>query len=256
MSADPTTIAPLSTTQPSRALLSVAPASEPAGDGTSVDEERFAAYVAHELRTPLATQRALLELTLASPLSNPASWRDIAEDVLDACLQQERLLEAFLTLARSRCGLARRDRIDLGAIAHAALCAYDRSRLESIVVLKPAVISGDCVLVERLVANLVSNAIRHNLPGGRIEVTTRTSARQASLVVANTGPLIAAAELGRLFQPFHRLDSHAQLPSDGLGLGLSIVQAIAGAHNASVTAEALRGGGLKVDVCFPARPPL
>jgi signal transduction histidine kinase len=252
MSAEPTTIAPLTAPPPRRAPLRLAPTSEPAEHGAVVGEERFAAYLAHELRTPLATQRALVELTLASPLSNPASWREIAGDVLDACLQQERLLEAFLTLARSRCGVARRDRIELGAIAHEALCAHDHSRLESVVVLEPGVICGDHVLIERLVANLLSNAIRHNLPGGRIEVTTRTRARQVSLVVANTGPLIPAAELSGLFQPFHRLDSHARLQTDGLGLGLPIVQAIAGAHGASVTAEALRGGGLTVDVCFPA----
>ena len=68
--------------------------------------ERFAAYVAHELRTPLATQRALLELALADRDADVASWREIGEDVLGACRQQERLLEACLTLARSQGGAA------------------------------------------------------------------------------------------------------------------------------------------------------
>jgi signal transduction histidine kinase len=212
--------------------------------------------MAHELRTPLATQRALLELTLADRLSDAASWRDVAADVLDACRQQERLLEACLTLARSRSGPLRQDRIDLAVVAHEAVRAHDCDGLESVVVLEPAVIRGDVVLVERLVANLVSNAIRHNLPGGRIEVATctRSRSRQASLVVANSGQLIPAREVERLFQPFHRFDSQVQPPSDGIGLGLSIVQAIAGAHNASLTADALSGGGLRVDVRFPAGP--
>jgi signal transduction histidine kinase len=218
----------------------------------AVEQERFAAYIAHELRTPLATQRALLELTLTDPLADTASWRDVAEDVLDACMQQERLLEACLTLARSRCGPARQERIDLAEIAYEALRTHDRRGLESVVALEPAGICGDPALVERLAANLVSNAIRHNLPGGRIEVATRTQAGHAFLVVANSGPRIPAAELHRLFQPFHRLDSRAQSASDGIGLGLPIVQAIAGAHNANLTAEALSGGGLKIDVRFPA----
>jgi signal transduction histidine kinase len=215
-------------------------------------EECFAAYIAHELRTPLATQRALLELTLADTFADTASWRDVAGDVLDACLQQERLLEACLTLARSRCGVTRHDRIDLAAITHEALRAHDRSGLQSVVALEPARICGDPALVERLAANLVSNAIRHNHCGGRIEVATRARSGRAVLSVANTGPVMPAGELRRLFQPFHRLDSHAQSSSDGIGLGLPIVRAIAGAHNANITAEALSGGGLKVDVRFPA----
>jgi signal transduction histidine kinase len=255
MSADPTMIDLLSTPPPSRAPLRLAPTSEPA-EHAVVGEERFAAYVAHELRTPLATQRALLELTLADRLSDTASWREVAEDVLAACLQQERLLEACLTLARGRCGLVRHERIDLAVTAHDALRTHDRTGLESIVVLEPAVICGDFVLVERLVANLVSNAIRHNLPGGRIEVATCRRSRQASLVVANSGPLISATDIERLFQPFHRLDSQVRPASDGIGLGLTIVQAIAGAHNASLTADALSGGGLRVEVCFPAGPRL
>ncbi len=211
-------------------------------------EERFAAYIAHELRTPLATQRALLELTLTDPRADAASWREVAGDVLDACLQQERLLEACLTLARSRCGLTRHEPVDLAAVAHDALRAHDRSGLESVVALEPAETCGDPALVELLAANLVSNAIRHNRPGGRIEVATRVGAGRAVLSVANTGSFVPAGEVRRLFEPFHRLDAH-----DGIGLGLPIVRAVAGAHDAMLTAEARRGGGLRVDVRFPVR---
>jgi signal transduction histidine kinase len=247
MAFDPTTVAAPGALMPLRALHAVAPAEErrPAG------EERFAAYIAHELRTPLATQRALLELTLADPLSGRASWREIAEEVLDACLQQERLLEACLTLARSHCGITCHDEIDLATVAFDAVRPHDRGGLDYVLVLEPTVIRGDPVLVERLVANLVSNAVRHNLPGGRLEVSTALRAGRAVLSVANSGRLIPAVELRRLFQPFQRLGS-----SDGIGLGLAIVQAIADAHDASVTAEALSGGGLKVDVAFQPVPGL
>ena len=214
--------------------------------------ELFAAYVAHELRTPLAIQRALLELTLANPNADTASWRDVAEDVLDACLQQERLLEACLTLARSEASLARHDRIDLTEIAGDAVRTHDRNGLECVVTLEPASVAGDSALLERLAANLVSNAIRHNLPGGRIEVATCTTAEQASFIVANSGPVVSTAELPRLFQPFYQRDSDAQLASGGIGLGLPIVQAIAHAHQACLAVEALGGGGLRVDVRFPA----
>ena len=228
-----------------RVRLRVAPPSEPDGG------ERYAAYIAHELRTPLATQRALLELTLADALADAASWRDVAEDVLDACLQQERLLEACLTLARSRCGLTHHEPLDLAAIVNETLRAHDRSGLEHVVALEPAWIRGDLALVERLAANLVSNAIRHNLPGGRIEVATRVASGRAVLSVSNTGRLIPAGELDRLFQPFQRHAPALPAAANGVGLGLAIVQAIADVHDAAVIARPRTGGGLGIDVAFP-----
>jgi signal transduction histidine kinase len=214
--------------------------------------ERFAAYVAHELRTPLATQRALLEVALADPNPNLAGWREIAGDVLCACRRQERLLEACLTLGRSQGGPHQCEPLDLGGIAAEALRAHDPGELESVVALDPAWTSGDPNLVERLAANLVANAICHNIVGGRIEVATRIETGRAVLSVANTGPPIPASELERLFQPFQRRDSSPRSCSDGVGLGLAIVRAIADAHDATVTAQARTGGGLAIDVAFPA----
>jgi signal transduction histidine kinase len=215
-------------------------------------EERFAAYVAHELRTPLATQRALLELALGDPTADVVTWREIGEDVLGACRQQERLLEACLTLARSRGRAQRCEPVDLAAIAGDALRAHDLSGLESVVVLQPARTSGDPSLLERLAANLVSNAIRHNRVGGRIDVATRVESRRAVLTVANTGPLIPAAELPRLFQPFQQLAPDRSETANGVGLGLTLVGAIADVHSAVTTARARVDGGLEIDVSFPA----
>jgi signal transduction histidine kinase len=167
-------------------------------------------------------------------------------------MQQERLLEACLTLARSRCGLMRHEPVDLAAIADEALRAHDLSGLESVVLLEPAWTTGDPSLIERLAANLVSNAIRHNLVGGRIEVASRTESGHAQFTVANTGPLVPASALKRLFEPFQRLNSHPRIFSDGVGLGLAIVQAITDAHDATLTADARTGGGLEIAATFPA----
>ena len=207
-----------------------------------------AAYVAHELRTPLATQRALLELALGDPGADVVTWREIGEDVLGACMQQERVLEACLTLARSEGGAERCEPVDLSAIAAAALEAHDLRGLECVVVLESAWTTGDPDLVERLVANLISNAARHNVAGGWIEVATSIESGRAVLFVANSGPLVPSAELERLFRPFQRLNAS----TNGVGLGLAIVQAIADAHDATVSARARTGGGLGIDVAFPA----
>jgi signal transduction histidine kinase len=215
-----------------------------------VSGERFAAYVAHELRTPLATQRALLELALDDPRTDATAWREIGEDVLRACNQQERLLEACLTLARSKGRRRRREPVDLAAVAAGALRDHDPNGLERVVALEPAWTAGDPELIERLAANLVSNATRHNLLGGWIEVATRTESGRAHLTVANTGPRVPAGELRRLFEPFQRL-APQQGTAEGIGLGLPIVQAVAAAHRAVMTARARAGGGLGIDVAFP-----
>lgn len=214
--------------------------------------ERFAAYVAHELRTPLTTQRALLELALADPNANVLTWREVGESVLRGCLQQERLLEACLTLSRSRFGPRRCEPVDLAAAAAGALRAQDLVGLTGVVALEPAWAGGDPGLIERLVANLVSNAIRHNIPGGRIEVATRSEPGRAVLSVANTGAVIPARELQGIFQPFRRLALDPPDPAEGVGLGLAIVQAVADAHGARVTARRRAGGGLAIEVGFSA----
>jgi signal transduction histidine kinase len=213
--------------------------------------ERFAAYLAHELRTPLATQRALLELALADPNTDIAAWRETGEEIFHACRQQERLLEACLTLARSQDSLQRCEPVDLAAVAAETLRAHHPSELESLVALEPAWTSGDPALVERLAANLVSNAIRHNIASGRIEVATHAESGAAVLSVTNTGPQIAAAEIPRLFQPFQRHEASPRLLSDGVGLGLAIVEAIARAHHATITAQPRTRGGLTINVAFP-----
>jgi signal transduction histidine kinase len=215
----------------------------------AADPGSFAAYVAHELRTPLATERALLELTIGDPHADLATWREVGEDVLRACKQQERLLEACLALARSQEGPAIREPVDLSTIAARALRAHEPVGLANVVALAPAPTSGDPNLLERLASNLVSNAIRHNVAGGRIDITTRSEPGHAVLRVSNTGRPIPAAEVPRLFEPFGRFG-----PSTGVGLGLTIVQAVADVHAASVSARARSGGGLDVAVAFPALP--
>ena len=205
----------------------------------------FFAYAAHELRTPLATQRALLELALADPSADVGAWREIGEDVLGACRQQERLLEACLTLARSDGTPIRCEPADLAEIAADALRAQDLGGLDSVAVLEPAWTSGEPELLERLAANLVSNAVRHNVAGGRVVVGTRGVAGLACLTVANTGPVVPAGELRRLFQPFQRAGA-----TTGVGLGLAIVQAISDAHHAALNARTRPGGGLEITVAF------
>jgi signal transduction histidine kinase len=214
-------------------------------------QRRFLAYAAHELRGEISLQLALAQATLADPNADTAALRKMGEEVVAACWRQERLLDALLTLARSDDRHLRREPVDLAATAGEVLRAHNHHGLTSTTALEPARTAGDPQLIEHLVANLVANAVRHNKPAGRLDLATYTAAGRAVVTIANTGPVIPTEELTRLFQPFQRLTSHAGPPADGVGLGLAIVQAIANAHDAALTARAPTGGGLVIDVAFP-----
>ncbi len=225
-------------------------------EGAFDAQRRFVANASHELRTPLTAVRALLEMVLSDPTATVATFRATCEQVLEESEQEEQLIEALLTLAQGQRGIDRAETFDLASIVAEVVGAREGAaaarELEIDRALTPATISGDARLVERLVANLVDNAIRHNVAGGRVEVTVRSSGR-ATLTVANTGPVVPPEEVDRLLQPFQRLSAERTSHHDGLGLGLSIVAAIASAHDAVLAVRARPGGGLEIDVHFPAR---
>jgi len=220
---------------------------------TSFEAQRqFVANASHELRTPLTLERTLLELALSDPNASIESYRHTCEQLLAVGEQQERLIEALLTLSRSQRGLDDHQPVDLAAITATAAAAANHDGLALDTNIQPANTIGNPRLVERLVANLLDNAIHHNIDGGQIELATDTRDGHAVLTIANTGPTIPAGELARIFQPFQRLDTTRTTGANGLGLGLSIVQAIADAHDATVTTTAPREGGLHVHISFPA----
>jgi signal transduction histidine kinase len=218
-------------------------------------QRQFVANASHELRTPLARQRTLLEVALRDREATNASLRAACERALVAGEQQERLIAGLLTLARGERGLDRFEPLDLAALAGAAAAARrddaDEAQVSLATRISAAMAAGDPGLAERLVANLVDNAIRYNAAGGRVEIGTGTRAGRPYLTVANTGPVIAPDQLGRLFRPFQRMDPARRAPG-GLGLGLAIVSAIAAAHGADLRAVTRAGGGLAIDVVFPA----
>jgi signal transduction histidine kinase len=228
-------------------------------EGAFDAQRQFVANASHELRTPLARQRTLIEVALADPQSSVASLQAACGRALAASEQQERLIDALLTLAHTQRGLRARVPIDVGRVTRDVVEARrddaDRAGLTVQADLGPAPSSGDPRLAERLAANLVGNAIQHNVPGGWVRASTRVTADRAVLTVANSGPDVPPAQVGRLFEPFQRLGEDRVAGPGGSGLGLSIVKAVAAAHDAWVHARALPGGGLEVRVHFPAAPP-
>ncbi|MFH8477523.1 sensor histidine kinase [Streptomyces sp. NPDC018055] len=212
--------------------------------------QRFAANAAHELRTPLAVQRAAAEIGLADdPPPEKVAW--IRDKLIDTADNSEQLIEGLLLLAVSDEGLRRRERVALDAttatVTEAVAAEAAEREVTVEVAARPVSVLGDPVLLDHLVHNLVANALRHNHPGG----TVRVRVGPGGLEVANTGPVVDPAALPLLFEPFRRAQARRHAPGEGAGLGLSIVASVARAHGGDVGATANPGGGLTARVTLP-----
>jgi signal transduction histidine kinase len=210
-------------------------------------QRNFVANASHELRTPLTAERALLQVALADPEATVDTLRTTCHDLVDLSEHQERLIDALLTLASTERGIEQCEPVDLARIVTDTVDTHQTGVIRA--TLNPATMAGDPRLIESLVANLIENALRHNVPGGWVSVDTSTLDGRAHLRVGNSGPVIQPDDVERLFQPFQRLEGRVRR-IEGHGLGLAIVRAIATAHGASLAATARPEGGLSVEVTF------
>ena len=221
-------------------------------------QRRFVVNASHELRTPLAGQHTLLQVALADPDATAESLRSACEQALALGERQGQLVDGLLTLASSERGIERREPLDLAEIVERVLVSRqheaERRGIEIRASLDPAPTTGDPVLIESMVANLLDNAIQHNVPDGGIDLSTNRRRTVSQLSVGNSGSIVPAAEIERLFQPFQRLGHDRTTSGDGHGLGLAIVEAIAQAHGANITAHPRSSGGLDIAVNFPSPP--
>ncbi len=221
-------------------------------------QRRFVANASHELRTPLTFDRALLEVALADPDASSEELRATLEELLASGEQQERLIEALLTLASSERGLDRREPVDLAAAAEQALSSIGpeaaRQGLQVTSSIEAAPLTGNRALVERMIANLMENAVHYNVPEGSIDLRTECRDGSAVLTVANSGLSVSRDDVDRLFQPFQRLGNDRTTHPGGHGLGLSIVRAVVTAHDAGLKIQLRPSGGLIVQIFFPLSP--
>jgi signal transduction histidine kinase len=224
-------------------------------EGSFQAQRAFVANASHELRTPLALSRAMLSFALTDPGLTLDSLKATCQDVLDTGTDQDQLIDALLTLARSQQDLEHHETFDLADIARAVIQGYQHHAADRQVgidaALSPAPVSGDPRLARTLLTNLLENALRYNLPQGRVNITLNAPGRRAALTINNTGPHVPADQVERLLQPFRRLTADRSNNTDGHGLGLSIVAAIATAHDATLSIHPRPGGGLHITIEFP-----
>ena len=223
-------------------------------------ERRFVANASHELRTPLSVIRTEVEVTLADPAADTAQLREMGAVVLEATEGANRLLTSLLVLARTQArGVSELQEVDLADLVAPTLqvneAAIAERDLSVTVSAGPAPVSGDPALLGRLIGNLVENAVRHNVSGGWMTVTTGRADEDGRgdsiLEIASSGPVIDAATVSELFEPF-RQGQRPRTGQRGTGLGLSIVRAVVAAHHGMVDAAPVPDGGLRVRVRLPS----
>jgi signal transduction histidine kinase len=223
-------------------------------DRAFASQRRFVANAAHELRTPLTSARTLIDVAMAKPVRTAGQLEVLAVRVREALGQSEALIEGLLTLARSDRGLASYESADLEAAAQDAIDQVSAAARDSKIVidadLSPSPALGDRVLLERLAANLLDNAVRYNVTGGWISVVTGTGDGMSYITVTNTGPLVPESAVESLFEPFTRLDGRVG-NGQGVGLGLSIVASVVNAHYGHLRAEARPDGGMAISARLP-----
>ncbi|GHJ44426.1 sensor protein CutS [Catellatospora sp. TT07R-123] len=222
-------------------------------DEAFAGQGRFIANAAHELKTPLALNRTLVEVAMARPES-PPQVQQLGENLLAVNLRHERLIDSLLTLARAEDAVTERRGVDLAELAAVAVEATAARaaelRLQVSSQLSAAPVVGDPILLEQLIRNLVDNAVRYNVADGAVWVHTQAKPHHAEIVVANTGAVISSYEIPALFEPFRRLTDRTG-SARGSGLGLSIVRAVAQAHRGDAVATPRPGGGLSIRVILP-----
>ena len=226
-------------------------------DAAFTSQKRFVANAAHELRTPLTAMRTAIEVTLSKPTRTPEQLEAMAARLKRSVERAEATVEALLTLATSEVGPTDQEAIDLATAAEDAVdatrAAVDQHQITVDATLEPALAQGDRVLLERMIANLIDNAVRHNNPGGWVKIRTIQQADSAVFEITNTGPSVPAEQIPTLFEPFARAKQRLS-HSDGVGLGLSIANTIARAHNATITTRPRPGRGLEMSVTIPVNP--
>ncbi len=207
-------------------------------------QRRFVADASHELRTPFATMRTQVDVALAEPDLSGEELRRVLSEIGEVIDRGGELVDAMLALSRAETVVGRR-RTDLGDVTAEVITATTGTApLDLRIRLSETEVEADPVLLDRLVSNLVRNAVAYNRPGGIMEVEVGPAGDQAVLVVRNDGPLLEESEIPMLFSRFHRHRSAAA--ERGFGLGLPVVEAITRAHDGSIVATARPEGGLEV----------
>ncbi len=219
-------------------------------------QSQFTADASHELRTPLSVISTHTELALSRPRSNE-DYRGAIETCRRASQRMKSLIDSLLLLARFDSGTPslKQDLFDLKPLLEDCAELVDQLAAERRIRIEcdpdSCYVRGDWDRISQVVTNLLTNAIRYNIEGGRVCVTTRTEAETAILSVTDTGVGIAADQLSRIFDRFYQVDKARSRAEGSSGLGLSICKTIVEAHGGTIVATSKVGVGTTLEVRLP-----
>lgn len=219
-------------------------------------QRRFVANASHELRTPLAMMRTSVDVAVGKPGPVPPAVTVLAGKLREGLDQADRLIESFLVLARAQEGaITDLIRVSLGHIVAAALAGHAKPAAGRGIQVHRHIghveLTGSRTLLVRMVANVLDNAFAHCGDGGTVSIRTEIRAATVRLVIDSSGRRLDETQVRWLGEPFRRLGTQRTSPGNGVGLGLSIVSAIAAAHGGSLTLRARVEGGLRVIIELP-----
>jgi len=221
------------------------------------EQQRFAANASHELRTPLAITQTLLDVARNDRNRDIGGLVDRLHAVNTRAID---LTEALLVLSRADQRSFTREHVDLSLIAEEAtetlLPLAEKRGISIQTSVDMTSTTGSPALLLQMTANLVHNAIAHNLPNrGTVWITTGTHLKRVVLTVENTGEKLTPQLVSTLGEPFRRGTDRLRTDHAGVGLGLAIVKSITQAHDGTLTLTPRATGGLCVTVQLPATPP-
>lgn len=224
-----------------------------------LDMRQFSAAMAHELRTPLASLRGGIELSLGDPRKS-ASERDALASQIEDIDRLTRLIDRILTLARAESGQIRltTEPVDIGELVATLVDQVEPIAHSRSIELRSEPTSvwvvGDRGWLQQMLLNLLDNALKYTNPNGRIDVRVSRDANAARIAVQDTGVGLSADDARQVFERFFRADRARSSATEGTGLGLSLVRWIAVQHHGAVTVESRLGAGSTFTVTLPLAP--
>ena len=212
--------------------------------------------IAHDLRSPIARIRGFAEVTLTTGKS-PADFEAMAASTIEECDRLLDMINTMLVISKTEAGVEKvsRDKVDIAALIGNACELFEPLAEEKNVALRyhapeKTTVSGDARMLQRMLANLVDNAVKYTPSGGRVEVSLAENEKNELIIsVRDTGIGISETDLPHVFERFYRCDRSRSQP--GTGLGLSLARAIARAHGGNIAVTSALDQGSTFTITLP-----
>ncbi|MGD0885137.1 MAG: ATP-binding protein [Thermodesulfovibrionales bacterium] len=216
--------------------------------------------ITHDLRSPITRIRGIAEVTLTTGTSL-SEYEGMAASTIEECDRLLDMINTMLLISKTESGVDKlsHEEVDVGELVRNACELFTPTAEDKRVSLSchapgTSIVSGDVRMLQRMLSNILDNAVKYTLPEGKVEVSVSENEKQNTVVsVQDTGVGISEADLPRIFQRFYRCDQSRS--EAGTGLGLSLARAVARAHGGDITVVSRQNQGSTFTIILPKAPP-